>query len=577
MNDLPHMSGRIFLVGLMGSGKTTIGRALAKKLNMRFVDSDHEIESRTGTSIPVIFEVEGEESFRRREADVIRDLTALDNIVLATGGGAVLRPENRALLKSRGTVIYLRTGITQILQRTAKDKNRPLLQTVDPRKRLEEMSRLREPLYREVAHVVIETGRPNLQYLVHAIMSQINVPAASKDGAAAPALPRHSSNEQHNGNMNNSIDKSIDNSAAASITLQVDLGERSYPIIIGRNLLSNADLLAQRIAGKRVVIVTNTVVGPLYLETLTKTLQQAGKQVSNIVLPDGVEEKNWSSLMLIFDALLRDKCDRHTTLIALGGGVIGDLTGFAAASYMRGIPFVQVPTTLLAQVDSSVGGKTGINHPLGKNMIGAFYQPQAVIADTDTLGTLPQRELAAGLAEVIKYGPIIDAPFFDWIEANIEKLRGNDSAAMAYAIRRSCEIKASVVQQDEREGGLRAILNFGHTFGHAIESGLGYGQWLHGEAVGCGMVMAADLSQRLGYIDSATRARIVAVTKAAGLPVVAPDLGQERWLELMQVDKKNEGGDIKFILLKPFGTALITKAPKEKLLETLEACVRTTG
>ena len=210
-------------------------------------------------------------------------------------------------------------------------------------------------------------------------------------------------------------------------------------------------------------------------------------------------------------------------------------------------------------------------------MIGAFYQPQAVIADTDTLGTLPQRELAAGLAEVIKYGPIIDAPFFDWIEANIEKLRGNDSAAMAYAIRRSCEIKASVVQQDEREGGLRAILNFGHTFGHAIESGLGYGQWLHGEAVGCGMVMAADLSQRLGYIDSATRARIVAVTKAAGLPVVAPDLGQERWLELMQVDKKNEGGDIKFILLKPFGTALITKAPKEKLLETLEACVRTTG
>ena len=576
MNDLPHMSGSIFLVGLMGSGKTTIGRALAKKLNMRFVDSDHEIESRTGTSIPVIFEVEGEESFRR-EADVIRDLTALDNIVLATGGGAVLRPENRALLKSRGTVIYLRTGITQILQRTAKDKNRPLLQTVDPRKRLEEMSRLREPLYREVAHVVIETGRPNLQYLVHAIMSQINVPAASKDGAAAPALPRHSSNEQHNGNMNNSIDKSIDNSAAASITLQVDLGERSYPIIIGRNLLSNADLLAQRIAGKRVVIVTNTVVGPLYLETLTKTLQQAGKQVSNIVLPDGEEEKNWSSLMLIFDALLRDKCDRHTTLIALGGGVIGDLTGFAAASYMRGIPFVQVPTTLLAQVDSSVGGKTGINHPLGKNMIGAFYQPQAVIADTDTLGTLPQRELAAGLAEVIKYGPIIDAPFFDWIEANIEKLRGNDSAAMAYAIRRSCEIKASVVQQDEREGGLRAILNFGHTFGHAIESGLGYGQWLHGEAVGCGMVMAADLSQRLGYIDSATRARIVAVTKAAGLPVVAPDLGQERWLELMQVDKKNEGGDIKFILLKPFGTALITKAPKEKLLETLEACVRTTG
>lgn len=573
MHDLQHMSGSIFLVGLMGSGKTTIGRAVAKKLNMRFVDSDHEIESRTGTSIPFIFEVEGEESFRRREADVIRDLTALDNIVLATGGGAVLCPENRALLKSRGTVIYLRTGIMQLLQRTAKNKNRPLLQMVDPRKRMEEMSRLREPLYWEVANVVIETGRSNLQYLVRAIMSQIQVPSASIDGTAALALSSHFPNQQQNGNMNNSID----NSVAASINLQVDLGERSYPITIGRNLLSNVDLMAQRVAAKRVVIVTNTVVGPLYLETLTKTLQQAGKQVSNIVLPDGEEEKNWSSLMLIFDALLRDKCDRHSTLIALGGGVIGDLTGFAAASYMRGIPFVQVPTTLLAQVDSSVGGKTGINHRLGKNMIGAFYQPQAVIADTDTLQTLPPRELSAGLAEIIKYGPITDVAFFEWIEANIEKLRANDSAAIAYAIRRSCEIKASVVQQDEREGGLRAILNFGHTFGHAIESGLGYGQWLHGEAVGCGMVMAADLSQRLGYIDAATRERIAAVTATAGLPIVAPDLGEARWLELMQVDKKNEGGEIKFILIKPLGTPLITKAPQALLLETLKACSNTMG
>jgi shikimate kinase/3-dehydroquinate synthase len=583
------MSGNIFLVGLMGSGKTTIGRALAKKLNMRFIDSDHEIESRTGASIPVIFEVEGEASFRQREADVISDLTALDNIVLATGGGAVLRPENRAFLKSRGTVVYLRTGITQILQRTGKDKNRPLLQTPDPRKRLEEMSRQREPLYREVAHVVIETGRPNLQYLVHAIMSQINIKPAPRGDVAAIAQsvaetvaaiqmpissnPMNDQDSDTPGNMNTIIDSNT----AAPITLQVELGERSYPITIGRNLLRDADLMAQRIAGKRVIIVTNTVVAPLYLETLTATLQRAGKQVGNIVLPDGEEEKNWSSLMLIFDALLRDKCDRHTTLVALGGGVIGDLTGFAAASYMRGIPFVQVPTTLLAQVDSSVGGKTGINHPLGKNMIGAFYQPQAVIADTDTLQTLPERELAAGLAEVIKHGAITDAPFFDWIEANIDKLRANDSTAMAYAIRRSCEIKAAIVQQDEREGGLRAILNFGHTFGHAIESGLGYGKWLHGEAVGCGMVMAADLSQRLGYIDAVTRERIRAVTAAAGLPVVAPDLGEARWLELMQVDKKNEGGEIKFILIKPLGTPLITRAPQALLLETLKACSNTTG
>ncbi|MDB5989051.1 MAG: aroB [Herbaspirillum sp.] len=588
------MSGSIFLVGLMGSGKTTIGRALAKKLNMRFIDSDHEIESRTGASIPVIFEVEGEASFRQREADVIRDLTALDNIVLATGGGAVLLPENRAFLKSRGTVIYLRTGITQILQRTGKDKNRPLLQTPDPRKRLEEMSRQREPLYREVAHVVIETGRPNLQYLVHAILSQLNAQAAPKEelieslqDVPVPVLAPATIDTAALVATNFPLDlmtlpttstaitasaEAIADDSYDAITLQVDLGERSYPIVIGRNLLRDADLMAQHIAGKRLVVITNTVVAPLYLDTLVSTLQRAGKQVSSIVLPDGEEEKNWASLMLIFDALLREKADRHTTLIALGGGVIGDLTGFAAASYMRGIPFVQIPTTLLAQVDSSVGGKTGINHPLGKNMIGAFYQPQAVIADTATLQTLPARELSAGLAEVIKYGPIIDTAFFDWIESNIGKLCANDSATMAYAIQRSCEIKAWVVQQDEREGGLRAILNFGHTFGHAIESGLGYGQWLHGEAVACGMVMAADLSQRLGYIDAATRERITAVIAAAGLPVIAPDLGAARWLELMQVDKKNEGGEIKFILIKPLGTSIITKAPQALLLETLKAC-----
>ncbi|WP_295990156.1 3-dehydroquinate synthase, partial [Rugamonas sp.] len=246
---------------------------------------------------------------------------------------------------------------------------------------------------------------------------------------------------------------------------------------------------------------------------------------------------------------------------------------YAAASYMRGVPFVQVPTTLLAQVDSSVGGKTGINHPLGKNMIGAFYQPRAVIADTSTLATLPARQLSAGLAEVIKHGAIIDAAFFDWIEANIGKLMGRDKGALAYAIARSCEIKAEVVRQDEREGGLRAILNFGHTFGHAIEAGMGYGAWLHGEAVGCGMVMAADLSRRLGLVDAATVERVRALVAAAGLPVVAPDLGTARWLELMEVDKKNEGGAIKFILLKPLGSPSITHAPQQALLATLAACV----
>lgn len=359
----------------------------------------------------------------------------------------------------------------------------------------------------------------------------------------------------------------------APIELQVDLGERAYPITIGTSLLANPDAVGRHIAGRRVAVVTNTVVAPLYLERLTSSLQAAGKQVTPIILPDGEEEKTWENLMRIFDVLLAEKCDRKTTLVALGGGVIGDMTGFAAATYMRGVPFVQIPTTLLAQVDSSVGGKTGINHPLGKNMIGAFYQPQAVIADTLTLDTLAPRELSAGLAEVIKHGAIIDAAFFDWIEANIGKLLARDAQAIAHAIQRSCEIKADVVRQDEREGGLRAILNFGHTFAHAIEAGLGYGKWLHGEAVGCGMVMAAELSLRLGYIDAAAKARIAALVRAAGLPTSAPDLGIARWIELMQVDKKNEAGQIKFILLKPLGTAVITTAPQDILIESIKACI----
>jgi 3-dehydroquinate synthase len=354
--------------------------------------------------------------------------------------------------------------------------------------------------------------------------------------------------------------------------LAVALGERSYPIIIGRHLLDQPGF-ANHIPGKRVAIVTNTVVAPLYLERLIAMLEAAGKQCLSIVLPDGEEEKNVDNLMRIFDVLLEKKCDRKTTLVALGGGVIGDMTGFAAATYMRGVPFVQMPTTLLAQVDSSVGGKTAINHPLGKNMIGAFYQPQSVLADTATLTTLPQRELSAGLAEVIKHGAIIDAAFFSWLETHMDQLMARDDAALAQVIQRSCEIKADVVRQDERESGLRAILNFGHTFGHAIESGLGYGEWLHGEAVGCGMVMAADLSHRLGYLSAQDKARITALVQAAGLPVVAPDLGVDRWLELMEVDKKNEGGQIKFILLKPLGQATITAVPDDLLRATLTACV----
>ncbi|WMW81248.1 bifunctional shikimate kinase/3-dehydroquinate synthase AroKB [Undibacterium cyanobacteriorum] len=555
------MSSNIYLVGLMGSGKTTVGRALAKKLNKRFVDSDHEIEARTGVAISVIFDIEGEASFRQREADVIRDLCQQQDIVLATGGGAVLNPRSRQILHESGTVVYLKASIGSILHRTRHDKKRPLLRTPDPRKKLEELEQQRDPLYREVAHMIIETGQPQLQTLVQTIVDKLPKPqlvANTVENIAASLAAKNGSSMESDSNLYK--------------TLQVDLGDRSYPISIGQSLLQNTELLQQRIRAQRVVIVTNDVVAPLYLSGLTQQLQGLGKQVESVILPDGEERKNWESLMLIFDELLQKKCDRKTCLIALGGGVIGDMTGFAASAFMRGVPFVQIPTTLLAQVDSSVGGKTGINHPLGKNMIGAFYQPQAVLADIATLASLPDKELSAGLAEVIKHGAIIDAAFFDWIEANIEKLRARDHDALSYAVLRSCEIKANVVKQDEREGGLRAILNFGHTFGHAIEAGLGYGAWLHGEAVGCGMVMAADLSHRLGYIDFVTKTRITHLVEAAGLPTVAPDLGEATWLDLMEVDKKNEGGQIKFILLKPLGTSIITTVPAQYLRDTLRAC-----
>ena len=340
-------------------------------------------------------------------------------------------------------------------------------------------------------------------------------------------------------------------------TLRVELGERAYPIYIGEGLLSRAELILPHLDLRKVVIVTNTTVAALYLQQLVEALRARGVDVLSIVLEDGERYKDWATLNRIYDALLERRCDRKTTLIALGGGVIGDLAGFAAATYMRGIPFIQVPTTLLAQVDSSIGGKTGINHPLGKNMIGAFYQPRLVLADTAVLASLPPRELSAGMAEVIKHGLIRDGAFFAWLEQNMEKLLACDREALAHAVRRCCEIKAAVVAEDERETGVRALLNFGHTFGHAIESGLGYGKWLHGEAVAAGMVMAADLSRRMDLIAQAEAERIIALLKRARLPTAPPDIAPARLLELMGVDKKAEGGKLRFVLLEGIGAASI--------------------
>ena len=354
-------------------------------------------------------------------------------------------------------------------------------------------------------------------------------------------------------------------------TLTVDLDQRSYPIYIGSDLIDRPELFEACSKASSIYIVTNTTVAPLYAERLSKTLATFGKSVRTITLPDGESFKDWKNLQTIFDELLKHGADRQTVLVALGGGVIGDMTGFAAASFMRGIRFIQVPTTLLSQVDSSVGGKTGINHPLGKNMIGAFHQPVAVVADLNTLKTLPPRELSAGLAEVIKHGAIADASFLDWIEANTNALLACDIEVMSYAVLRSCEIKSAVVSADEREGGVRATLNFGHTFGHAIEAGMGYGEWLHGEAVACGMVMGAKLSCLLQKITQADVDRLTRIIHAMHLPITAPKFGAERYIELMQVDKKAEGGQIRYVLLEQIGKAYMSTAPHEAVLETLLA------
>ena len=354
------------------------------------------------------------------------------------------------------------------------------------------------------------------------------------------------------------------------LTVPVATPSHPYEIRIATGLLQDPSAWSGLPTARQAVIVSNATVSALHAPALRKALAPHFRDISTVLLPEGEQHKNWQSLNLIFDHLLSHACDRKTVLVALGGGVVGDMTGFAAASYMRGVPFVQVPTTLLAQVDSSVGGKTAINHPLGKNMIGAFYQPHRVICDLATLDTLPQRELRAGLAEVIKYGPIADAVFWTWLETHIDALMAGDRVAMAHAVKRSCEIKAEVVGQDERESGVRAILNFGHTFGHAIETGQGYGQWLHGEAVACGMVLASDLSASLGLTPQSCADRLRRLIARAGLPVQAPSMPLDQWFELMGVDKKATDGDIRYVLLQGEGQAVMRHAPRNLVEQVIQ-------
>ncbi len=530
----------VFLIGPMGSGKTAVGKQLARALDLEFIDADAEIERRTGVTIPHIFEKEGEAGFREREREVIDSLSARHNVVIATGGGAILFPENREHLSRRGCVIYLKTSVAQQLERTRHSKQRPLLNGVDPETKLRTLLEQRAPLYESIADITVTTDGQRVAVVCDQIVQQLRK-------REQPLIECGEGNVQR---------------------IRIDLGERSYPILIGAGLLESRQELAQAIPASDVFVVTNDRVAPLYLQKLIDALP--GKRIASIALPDGEAYKTLATLSSIFDALVAARMNRDASIVALGGGVVGDMAGFAAACYQRGIDYIQVPTTLLAQVDSSVGGKTAVDHPGGKNLIGAFHQPRSVIADTNTLSTLPDRELRAGLAEVVKYGFIRDSAFLDWIEANASTLLNRDSQALAHAIRRSCEIKAEIVGIDEREQGLRAILNFGHTFGHAIETATSYGEYLHGEAVAIGMALAADMSKRMGTITPDHYERVLRIIRSLELPVTAPRIGSRRAFELMGMDKKVQAGKIRLVLLKSLGEAQVTgEYPAEVLQDTL--------
>jgi len=543
----------LFLVGPMGSGKTAVGKSVARLLRMQFVDSDAEIERRTGVDITYIFEREGEAGFRQREREVIEELTRRNRCVLSTGGGAVIGEANRFVLRERGFVVYLHTSVEEQAERTAQGNHRPLLANVaNPAQRLAELMAFREPLYRGVAHAVVNTDRRKVQ-------------AVAEDVAAA-----------YQAAVFDAVNCTAGEPTVNPQRLDVVLPGATYPIHIGPGMLDDAAAWSSQVPPGPLLVVTNPTVAPLYLDRLLAALQAAvpGRRVHTCIVPDGEQHKSLDTLSQVFDALVEHRIPRDGGLVALGGGVIGDLAGFAAATWQRGVACVQVPTTLLAQVDSSVGGKTAVNHPGGKNLIGAFHQPSAVIADTDTLATLPSREFAAGLAEVAKYGFIMDAAFVGWMETNVAQLRERDPVALAYAIRRSCECKAQLVAIDEREQGPRALLNLGHTFGHAIETGAGYGEYLHGEAVAIGTVLAAGLSQRLGWLSAADVQRVRALLEALGLPVVAPKLGVERTLELMRLDKKVLKGQLRLVLLRNLGEGFITADyPEAALLAELQAAV----
>lgn len=514
------MKQNLILIGLMGAGKSTVGRKAAHRLGLAFVDTDQMVEEAAGLSVAAIFEAEGEAGFRRREAEAVARACSRGGQVISTGGGAVLDPENRRRLWAAGLVVWLDAPPAVLADRLPRTADRPLLAGEEGTRRLE---------------VLLEQRRPHYA-LAH---RRLDVAARTPDEAVKEVV------------------RMFESWPDGQRVVPVDLGDRSYSIVIGPGGLARSGVLLREVLAKgspRVLIVTTPPVAALWLDRLAVPLRAAGFTVRDLVVPDGEEAKSLEVLAQVYDACAEAGLDRGDLVAALGGGAVGDLAGLAAATYMRGIAFVQVPTTLLAQVDASVGGKVAVNHPRGKNLIGAFHQPRLVLADTETLSTLPEREFRSGLAEVIKHGVIADPSYLDLTAASLDAVLARDADALAAVVEGSCRIKAAVVAADEREGGLRANLNFGHTAGHGIEAAAGFGGLLHGEAVGLGMLVAARLGEARGWAPGLT-SRLADLLSRAGLPTSIPELPLGLIMDYMQTDKKASDGRLTWVLIPQVGRA----------------------
>jgi len=555
--EQPALARTIVLVGLMGAGKSCIGRRLAQRLNVPFVDADSEIEQAAGCTIAEIFEKYGEPAFRDGERRVMARLLQGPATILAAGGGAFMDNETRALIRDNAVSVWLRADLDTLAARTKGRSHRPLLNVGDARETLAKLIEARYPVYAE-ADITVDTGVDNPNVTCTRVLE------------ALAYIPNSTFGNIVNGD---------------AVTVTVDLGSRGYDIHVGRDLLRRAgEFFMPVLKQPRVFIVTDSNVAPLYLTPLTDSLAASGIKAEHVVVPAGEASKDVAHLSHVLDAMLAAKCERGTMIVALGGGVIGDLAGFAASILLRGVDFIQVPTTLLAQVDSSVGGKTGINTAAGKNLVGSFHQPRLVLADTDVLGTLPRRELLAGYAEVAKYGLLGDADFWAWLEENGTAALAGDAeshALLRQCIVTSCEAKARIVAADEKESGERALLNLGHTFGHAFEAEIGYGgELLHGEAVAMGMVMAFDMSVRLGLCPVADVARIRDHFRAVGLQVTPPTHGPQgpitpsMLIAHMGQDKKMKDGALTFVVAQGIGNAILKNdVPLSVLEETLHAAL----